>query len=99
MIDRISHWIAFALNLARVQFSDYPLETPMIFLTSLNPIDLGRILILLNLDVAALMGYTGAVFKQFFGSAFGVFYSAFIMVLWMGIPFAIALRKFSRKDL
>ena len=81
------------------QFSDYPLEKPMIILSSLNPIDLGRILILLKLDVAALMGYTGAVFKQFFGSSFGIFYSSFIMLLWIGIPFVIALRKFSAKDL
>jgi Cu-processing system permease protein len=46
------------------QFSDYPLEKAMIVLSSLNPIDLGRILILLKLDIAALMGYTGAVFDE-----------------------------------
>jgi Cu-processing system permease protein len=40
------------------QFADYPLEKPMIALSALNPIDLGRILILLQLDVSAMMGYT-----------------------------------------
>ncbi|HUM46690.1 MAG TPA: ABC transporter permease subunit [Chitinophagales bacterium] len=81
------------------QFSDYPLEKPMIILSSLNPIDLGRILILLKLDVAALLGYTGAVFRQFLGNSFGIIYSVFIMMLWIIIPFGLALRKFSRKDL
>lgn len=81
------------------QFSDYPMEQPMIILSSLNPIDLGRILILLKLDVAALMGYTGAVFRQFFGNNIGIIYSVFIMILWIVIPSGFALRKFSRKDL
>ena len=47
------------------QFADYPLEKPMIAVSALNPIDLSRILILLQLDVSAMMGYTGAVFKDF----------------------------------
>src|ERR1035441_154450 len=52
-------------------FSDYPLDKAVILLASLNPIDLGRIIILLKLDISALMGFTGAVYKQFFGSNFG----------------------------
>jgi len=48
------------------QFQDYPLEKPMIIFSFLNPIDLGRIQILLKMDISALMGYTGAIFKDFF---------------------------------
>ncbi len=81
------------------QFSDYPLEQPTIILSSLNPVDLARIVILLKMDIAALMGYTGAVFKDFFGNGFGTYYSICIMLLWIIVPFGIALRKFSRKDL
>jgi Cu-processing system permease protein len=81
------------------QFSDYPLEKPSIALSSLNPIDLGRILILLRLDVAAMMGYTGAVFKAFFGSATGTLYAASVLLLWMVIPLCLAIRRFNRKDL
>ncbi|MBK9731176.1 MAG: ABC transporter permease subunit [Chitinophagaceae bacterium] len=98
-------WFYFALIYDGIllfllfQFTEYPLEQPMIILSSLNPIDLGRILILLKLDVAALMGYTGAVFKQFFGNGFGIIYSVFIMLLWIVIPFGLALRKFNHKDL
>ena len=52
-------------------FSDYPLEKPMIAATLFNPIDLARILLLLNVDIAALMGYTGAVFERFFRQCIG----------------------------
>ncbi|RZL14360.1 MAG: ABC transporter permease [Hymenobacter sp.] len=52
-------------------FSDYPLEKLTLLLSSLNPIDLGRIFIMLKMDVSALMGYTGALYKDFFGSLTG----------------------------
>lgn len=48
------------------QFSDYPMEKAMVGITALNPIDLSRIMVLLKMDVSAMMGYTGAVFKDFF---------------------------------
>ena len=47
------------------QFSDYPIERTMIGLTAFSPVDLCRILILLQLDVSALMGFTGALFRDF----------------------------------
>jgi Cu-processing system permease protein len=81
------------------QFSDYPLEKPSIVLSSLNPIDLGRILVLLKLDVSAMMGYTGAVFKTFFGGATGALYAGSVLLLWMALPLWLAVRRFNRKDL
>jgi Cu-processing system permease protein len=81
------------------QFSDYPMEKPMILLSMLNPVDLSRILILLKLDIAALMGYTGAVFKDFFGSGTGIFISAFVLLLWAIVPTWLSLKKFQQKDL
>ena len=81
------------------QFSDYPLEKPSIVLSSLNPIDLGRILILLKLDVSAMMGYTGAVFKTFFGGATGTLYASSVLLLWMVLPLWLAVRRFNKKDL
>src|SRR5690606_12685889 len=50
------------------QFQDYPLERVMVFFSFLNPIDLGRVQILLQMDISALMGYTGAIFREFFGN-------------------------------
>ena len=81
------------------QFSDYPLEKPMILVSALNPIDLGRILILLKLDISAMMGYTGAIFKDFFGTIAGVAIAFMTLALWIAIPLYYSTRKFNRKDL
>lgn len=81
------------------QLSDYPLEKTMIVLTSFNPVDLARILMLLKLDTSALMGYTGAVFSNFFGTQMGMIYSTSILFLWILIPVIFAVRKFRIKDL
>ena len=81
------------------QFADYPMEKPMIAVSALNPIDLSRILILLQLDVSAMMGYTGAVFKDFFGTYVGILFSLTILILWIAIPVWYATRKFNTKDL
>lgn len=80
-------------------FNEYPLEKAVIALASFNPIDLGRIIILMKMDISALMGLTGAVYKQFFGSSFGIIYSLSIMLIWVIFPLLIALRIFKRKNL
>lgn len=98
-------WFYFALIydgivlLILFSFSDYPLEKLTLLLSALNPIDLGRIFIILKMDVSALMGYTGALYKDFFGSGTGILFTAGIMLLWIIIPFWFAIRKFNRKDL
>ena len=81
------------------QFADYPLEKAMIGISALNPIDLSRILVLLKMDVSALMGFTGAVFKDFFGTASGLVISFLVLVLWIIVPAWLSTRKFNRKDL
>jgi len=81
------------------QFADYPLEKPMIAVTAFNPVDLGRIMILLKMDVSAMMGYTGAIFKAFFGTYTGVLFSFSVMFLWIVVPVWFSTRKFNRKDL
>jgi Cu-processing system permease protein len=80
-------------------FSDYPLEKLTLVLSALNPVDLGRIFIMLKMDVSALMGYTGALYRDFFGSASGLLFTMGIMLLWILVPLWIAVRKFRKKDL
>lgn len=98
-------WLYFSLFydafllLIMFQFSDYPLEKPMIALCSLNPVDLARIFILLSMDISALMGYTGALFSEFFGTSKGTIYVGAVMSLWIFFPLFFAIRKFKRKDL
>ena len=97
-------WLYFALIFDSLvlfllfQFSEYPLEKLMMFISGLNPIDLSRITVLLRLDVSALMGYTGAVFKDFFGTTLGFIISIFVLILWVIIPLFISTRKFQTKD-
>jgi len=79
-------------------FKDYPLDQFSLIATMLNPIDLSRILILLKLDISALLGYTGAVFRKFFGTNLGMFLSIAVLVLWVVIPIILMKRKFHRKD-
>ena len=81
------------------QFADYPLEKAMVGVSILNPIDLSRILILLKMDISALMGYTGAIFKNYFGTASGLLISIFVLLLWVVLPLWLSVRKFNRKDL
>lgn len=80
-------------------FADYPIEKALIVLTALNPIDLGRILIMLQIDISALMGYTGAVYRQFFGSGIGIVFSVVMQFVWVIIPLYFAGRIFTKKDL
>ncbi len=79
-------------------FGDYPLETPLLVLMVLNPLDLGRVLLLLNLDIAALMGYTGAVFQRFLGTALGLGVATGALLLWTALPLWLGARRFARRD-
>ncbi len=79
-------------------FSDYPLEKVTLALIALNPVDLARIMMLLQLDIAALMGYTGAFYQDFFGSSLGVIFSSGTLLFWIVLPLLAALRVFNKKD-
>lgn len=81
------------------QFQDYPLEKIMVLLSFLNPIDLSRIQILLQMDISALMGYTGAVFREFFGNSIGIVLSFCGLTIWIIFPLLMSIKKFGRKDL
>ncbi|WP_181306568.1 ABC transporter permease [Rufibacter sp. XAAS-G3-1] len=98
-------WFYFALIYDGIvlfilySFSDYPLETPTLVLTALNPIDLARIIVLLNMDISALMGYTGALYKSILGSLWGISLAFGLMVVWILVPVLSSRRIFSRRDL
>ena len=80
-------------------FKDYPLEYIALGASVINPIDMARILILLSLDSAALMGYTGAVFKAFFGSVVGVLIVSISLAVWIIFPLFISSYTFKTRDL
>lgn len=79
-------------------FRDYPIENFMIALSLINPVDLGRIFFILEFDISALMGYTGALFQKFFGSTFGSLVSVGTLLFWIIVPVFFGLKSFSKKD-
>jgi len=97
-------WLAFTflydgLVLMSVRaLADYPLEKGLIAAMLFNPVDLGRVLLLMRLDVAALMGYTGATFEAFFGTPLGLALAGAALALWIVVPFLLGFYLFSRKD-
>ena len=98
-------WLFFAiiydgiLLMLMFQFADYPIEGIMATLAALNPIGLSRIFVLLQLDIAAMLGYAGAVFKKIFGAGTGMGISMLILVIWAVVPFLWSLIQFNKKDL
>jgi len=87
---------AFMVSL--MLFSEYPLDHFSLLATMLNPIDLSRILILLKLDISALLGYTGAVFKDFFGTSLGLLLSMSALSFWVVLPLIRMKMKLRKKD-
>ena len=81
-----------------VVFEEYPLDKFSLGATLFNPIDLSRILVLLKLDISALLGYTGAVFKKFFGTNMGVILSLISLVFWVVLPVLRMNSKLKKKD-
>lgn len=98
----IISWLFFAVIydgiflILMLVFDDYPLDKFALFATIFNPIDLSRILILLKLDISALLGYTGAVFQNFFGTWFGMAVSITLLLLWVLFP-VLAIKYISKQ--
>ncbi|MFN8324102.1 MAG: ABC transporter permease subunit [Chitinophagales bacterium] len=98
-------WLYFAIIYDAIvlgilfSFQDYPLDNAVIGLASLNPIDMARIMVLMKMDVSALMGFTGAVYKQFFGSSLGFIYTMLLMLVWIIFPLIASVRVFKKKNI
>ncbi len=90
--DAVLLWIMFAFN-------DYPIEPWIVPLAALDPIDLARIMVMLKVDLAAMMGYSGAVYEQFFGNLRGIAIALLALFAWVALPGMVAFRSFRRKDL
>ena len=97
-------WLFFAViydgifMTLQMSFNEYPIDKFSLVATTLNPIDLSRILIMLKLDISALLGYTGAVFKQFYGSSLGFMVSMLILFAWIFLPIMRIRSKLKKKD-
>jgi Cu-processing system permease protein len=87
-----------ALLLIVAMMSDHSLEKSLLAASLANPIDLVRIALLLQFDISALMGYTGAVFSHFFTGSGGLLVITAALAIWIGGPLTAGLMAFNRKD-
>ncbi|MEP6550586.1 MAG: ABC transporter permease subunit [Gemmatimonadales bacterium] len=78
--------------------AEYPIEKPVLALMLANPMDLARVALLLQFDVAALLGYTGAVLQKFFGRSIGVTVTSLALAFWVFGPLLAGMRAFQKKD-
>lgn len=98
-------WIGFAflfdgiLLFLMFYFSEYPVEKLILALSFLNPLDIARISVIMQTDASALLGLSGAVFRDFFGSSKGLVLSFLALFLWAAIAFFKTIRNFGKKDL
>ncbi|HEX2778355.1 MAG TPA: ABC transporter permease subunit [Gemmatimonadaceae bacterium] len=96
-------WLLFSLLydglvlLGVMLLGDYPLERPLIGAMLLNPIDLARVVLIMQFDVSALMGYTGAVFEKFFGNG-GMAVAIAALAAWVAAPVLLGARAFRKRD-
>lgn len=79
-------------------FGDSAIERPLLAAMLANPVDLARVALLLQFDISALLGYTGAVFQQAFGTARGVTLAIGALAIWIAVPVWLGGRAFARKD-
>ncbi|WKN46415.1 ABC transporter permease subunit [Tunicatimonas pelagia] len=78
---------------------EYPIEPGVLTLSFFNPIDIARITIIMKTEASALLGLSGALFRDFFGSFRGVIVSLAALLLWIAIPYYLVHRRFLQKDM
>lgn len=81
------------------QLADYPIESTVLALTFFNPIDIARIFVIMQTEASAMLGLSGAVFTQFFGSMKGMIISILLLLGWSVIFFGVAKKLFLTKDM
>ena len=104
IVAAIGVWLLFAVVydalviMIATRMAEYPIERPMLVAMFANPIDLARLLMLTRFDVAALLGYTGALFQHLLGGVPGLAIAITVIALWATLPALYGARLFHRKD-
>lgn len=80
-------------------FNQYPLKWPVLVLTFLNPVNLSRVLLMSEMNLIQLMGFSGAVFQDIFSLQVGVLIAVLVLSVWLLVPLVFGLFKFKSKDL
>jgi Cu-processing system permease protein len=104
VVAAIGSWLLLAVVydalviMVATRLAEYPIERPMLVAMFANPIDLARLVMLTQFDVAALLGYTGALFQQLLGGVPGLIIAITVISLWGTVPALLGARLFHRKD-
>jgi len=98
-------WAFFAflfdglLLLFMYQFGAYPIESIVLGISFLNPIVIARTSVLMTTEAAALLGLSGAVFKDFFGGSLGFIVSLIAFISYIGLFLGLSWKNFKNKDM
>lgn len=84
--------------LVMYQLAEYPIERPMLWSTFLNPVSIARILVVMQTEAAALLGLSGAIFQDFFGSLTGSLTAISVMIVWIIVPYFLMKKRFLKQD-
>ncbi len=82
-----------------VFFQSYPLELPILIMIFLNPLDLVRLVILLNLNLASSMSISVGLVQQILGGTMGTLLAVAILLTYIIGIFKITEWSFIKKDL
>lgn len=80
-------------------YGEYPLEAFVFIASLINPIDLSRVMVSLQMDVSELMGASGAVMKMYLGGTVGAAVGVAALTLWSALPLLAGIRLFNKRDL
>ncbi len=87
----------FFILIMAVLLRDYPLEIPILITVFLNPIDLLRVMLLLQLDISTIMSFSTALIEKTMGGSYGIFLAFFALGIWSVSFYYLALEKFKTK--
>lgn len=91
IFDGVLLWVMY-------QLAAYPIEQSILAATFLNPVSIARILVVMQTEAAALLGLSGAVFQDFFGSTKGSAMAVFALIIWGIVPYFFVRKRFLKRD-
>lgn len=77
---------------------DYPIEIPSLIIILLNPIDLIRILLILQTSSSALLGFSGALLLKQLGLVGVSLITVLFLSLWVIIPLLVSFKRFQKRN-
>lgn len=81
-----------------VGLKNFPMDLPVVILSSLNPVGLTRVVILIALNTELLLGHSGVLIQNFLLGWGGKILEFCMGLMWLTLPAFFAFQKFRRKD-